>query len=149
MRKLEEQNQDHTGCTIFLTSNFQVLHREKKKKKHTFNFFNPTFYYMYLLPIRTDTLCKGTVFSHLSLNFFLPERAIKDTSIYSLVEQQQLNFLRFSFLHIGNVPPFIMWNGTPHDFSKCASSICMSGNPGFNNGKALEKCIFAAGVCLP
>jgi len=37
----------------------------------------------------------------------------------------------------------------PRDFSKCTSDICMSGNLGFNNGKALDKCIFAAEVCLP
>lgn len=122
------------------------------EKKNTSNFLTLLFYYpiyMYLPSIRIDTLCKGTVFSNLSLNFFLPERAIKDTSIYSLVEQRQLNFLRFSFLHTGNVPSFIMWNGMPHDFSKCTSNICMSGNLRFNNGKALEICISAAGVCLP
>lgn len=131
MRKHEEQNEDHTGCAIFLTSpNFQVFHRGEKK---TSNFLTLLFYYpiyMYLPSIRIDTLCKRTVFSNLILNFFLPERAIKDTSIYSLVEQRQLNFLCFSFLHTGNAPSFIMRNGTPHDFSKCTSNICMSGNLG-------------------
>lgn len=37
----------------------------------------------------------------------------------------------------------------PHDFSKCTSNVCLSGNLGFNNGKSPEKCIFAAGACLP
>lgn len=95
--------------------------------------------------------CKGTVFSNLSLNFFLTERAIKNSSIYSLdiSEEQQLTFLCFSFLHAGNTPSFIMWNGMPHDFSKCTSNVCLSANLGFNNGKSPEKRIFAAGACLP
>lgn len=148
MRKHEEQNQEHTGCAIFLVSpNFQVLHREEKKtSKFLTLLYYPTC--MYLPSIRINVLCKGTVFSNLSLNFFLPERAIKDTSIYSVVEQWQLNFLQFSFLHTGNVPSFIMWNGMPHDFSKCTSNIHMSGNLGLNNRKALEKCIFADRVYL-
>lgn len=49
------------------------------------NFLTLFFYsiYTHLPYIRTDALCKGTMFSNLSLNLFLPERAIKDTSIYS------------------------------------------------------------------
>lgn len=151
MRKHEEKNHNHTGYMIFLTSsNFQVLHPGVGGEPS--NFLTLRFYYSiytHLPYIRTDALCKGTVFSNFSLNLFLPEWAIKDTSIYSLEEQQQLNFLSFLFLHMGNVPSFIMWNAMSHDFSQCTSNIHMPGNLGFNNGKALEKCIFAAGVCLP
>lgn len=139
-----------TLATCYSWPNFQVLHPGMGREPS--NFLTLFFYYSiytHLPYIRTDALCKGTVFSNFSLNLFLPERAIKDTSIYSLEEQQQLNFLSFLFLHTGNVPPFIMWNGMSHDFSQCTSSIYIPGNPGFNNAKALEKCIFAAGVCLP
>lgn len=75
MRKREEQNQEHTACAIFLMSpNFQVLHREEKKPSKSLTLLYYTC--MYLPSIRIYVLCKGTVFSNLSLNFFLPEREL-------------------------------------------------------------------------
>lgn len=85
MRKHKEKNHNHTGYMAFLTSpNFQVLHPGVRGVLS--NFLTLLFYYSTYtqLPyIRTDALCKGTMFSNLSLNLFSPERAIKDTSIYS------------------------------------------------------------------
>lgn len=106
-------------------------------KNLPFFFLNPAFYttHTYLPSTRIDTLWKGSVYSNCSLNFFLPERATKDTSIYSLVQQQQHTFPRFPFLYTGNMPSFIIWNWMPLDFSKCTSNICLSGKLGPNKGK--------------
>lgn len=61
-------------ATWYSWPNFQVLHPGVGGEPS--NFLTFLFYYsiyMHLPYIRTDVLCKGTVFSNFTLNWFLPE----------------------------------------------------------------------------
>lgn len=74
MRKHEEKNHNCTGYMVFLTKLSSTSPRGVGGEPS--NFLTFLFYYsiyMHLPYIRTDVLCKGTVFSNFTLNWFLPE----------------------------------------------------------------------------